>query len=53
VQRQQIKQILSEAADVEKKAHQLVQVACDAGGRDNVTVVLIEVEEDVSKNLPR
>jgi PPM family protein phosphatase len=53
MQRQQIKQILSASTDLAEKGNKLVQAACDAGGRDNITVLLIQVEEDVAENLSR
>lgn len=39
----EIEEILDETADPQEAASALVQAACDAGGRDNVTVVVVDV----------
>jgi protein phosphatase len=44
VSERQIESILSKMATVEEGAHKLVQAALDAGGLDNVTVVLVAVD---------
>ena len=49
----EIEEILDEAADPRQAAHELVQAACDAGGRDNVTVVVVDVvDADPSESDP-
>lgn len=40
---EQIEEKLDKSISLEDKASQLVQLAVDAGGRDNITVVMIEV----------
>ena len=42
----QMAQVLSMPLDVENKVEKLIQEALNAGGRDNVTVVLVEIESD-------
>lgn len=42
----QMAQILSMEISVEKKVDDLIQEALNAGGRDNVTVVLVQIESD-------
>ncbi len=42
----QMSQILSQEVSVENKVDCLIQAALDAGGRDNVTVVLVYVDSD-------
>lgn len=42
----QMAQILSKEVSVEKKVDDLIQEALNAGGRDNVTVVLVQIESD-------
>lgn len=44
VEEPEIERILTEAPDVASAAARLVEAALDAGGRDNVTVVLIRTE---------
>ena len=39
----EIEEILAHAADPQQAAAELVRAACDAGGRDNVTVVVVDV----------
>ena len=39
----EIEEILDQTADPQEAASELVQAACDAGGRDNVTVVVVDV----------
>ena len=39
----EIEAILDQTADPQRAASELVQAACDAGGRDNVTVVVVDV----------
>lgn len=41
--RRSIEKILKLKIDLETKAEQLIQLACNAGGRDNITVVLAEI----------
>ena len=43
VRDQQIKQVLVEQRDLEAAVYGLIELANDAGGRDNVTVVLVKV----------
>ena len=38
--------ILSSTRSAEEKVNQLIEAALDAGGRDNVTVVLVDIESD-------
>lgn len=45
----QIQDILVVATSVDEAAKQLIQQANDAGGRDNVTVVVIKIEGSVSE----
>lgn len=45
----QMAQILSMEISVEKKVDDLIQEALNAGGRDNVTVVLVQIESDEEK----
>jgi serine/threonine protein phosphatase PrpC len=40
---QQIKQVLAQQRDLEAAVYGLIELANDAGGRDNVTVVLVKV----------
>lgn len=42
----QMAQILSQDVSVEEKAASLIEAALDEGGRDNVTVVLVDIESD-------
>lgn len=46
---QEICEILQEPQKVEEKAEKLVDAALSAGGKDNVTVVLVEVGKSVSR----
>lgn len=47
----QIVSILSQSMSLEKKAHALIDTANDAGGKDNITVVLVEYKSDeIEKN---
>ena len=39
---EEIRMILSGARDIVEKAHKLVQAANDNGGKDNISVILIE-----------
>lgn len=39
----EIEEILDQTADPQEAASELVETACDAGGRDNVTVVVVDV----------
>lgn len=41
----EIMEILDSSSDPQQAASSLVQAACDAGGRDNVTVVVVDVVE--------
>lgn len=41
--RRSIEKVLQVKTNLETKAKQLIQLACNAGGRDNITVVLAEV----------
>lgn len=42
----QMSMILSEDSDVQTKVGKLIEAALDKGGRDNVTVVLVDLESD-------
>ena len=44
----EIRRVLSEEADLELAAHRLVALANDAGGKDNVTVVLVRVQDRIA-----
>jgi len=55
VSEQRIKQILDDAANLDAAADRLIEEANEAGGRDNITVVLCRVEEvesDASTDQP-
>lgn len=43
-----IRQVLAETSDLESAADRLIELANDAGGEDNITVVLVDVTEDGS-----
>ena len=45
----EIESILAQESDLELAAHRLVDFANDAGGRDNVTVVLVRVQDRVGR----
>jgi PPM family protein phosphatase len=45
ISEEQIAQILASAADLERAAQLLIAAANEAGGRDNITVVLFSLEE--------
>ncbi len=45
---QEIRDILLDEPDLELAAHRLIELANAAGGRDNVTVVLVRVQDRVS-----
>ena len=47
--------VLSQETSVEEKVHELIESALNAGGRDNVTVIVVELEsvdEVVEENIP-
>jgi serine/threonine protein phosphatase PrpC len=46
VHSRKMSQILSCGSSVEEKVKKLIDAALDAGGRDNVTVVLVDIESD-------
>jgi PPM family protein phosphatase len=47
-----VSEILGEAGDITTAAERLIAAALDAGGRDNVTVVLFRIEELGADELP-
>jgi len=49
----QIAEILQQAESVDAAAYQLVEAARTRGGRDNITTVIIQVEENDDAHLPR
>jgi serine/threonine protein phosphatase PrpC len=46
---EEIQDLLSNEADLELAAHRLIDMANEAGGRDNVTVVLVRVQDRVGR----
>jgi protein phosphatase len=44
-----IAKIVSSGADLTQKADSLIQLANHHGGRDNISIVLVEVKEDVDR----
>ena len=45
---QQISAILSEKHDAQRRVDRLIQAALDAGGRDNITVLLVHAQEKIA-----
>jgi PPM family protein phosphatase len=49
IRNEEISELLAKTPDIKEAAHQLVELAKLRGGNDNITVVLIKINE---KNLP-
>lgn len=49
VTEEEIKSVLKQSIELKERAERLVKMALDAGGKDNITVVLIQVKDPISR----